>query len=160
MITPDSDWIEKSLYDEYVQRSEDNMENRNIVKKGDVLLASTGEGTLGKCCVYDKDIPAIADRHVTIIRVDKKIIDPYYLTDYLRCGFGEKQIACFYSGSTGLIELTPEQVDMIIIDNAGEKQDINVQKEISKAIRRREKKYITQIEEAKELLETVDKIWD
>lgn len=45
-------------------------------------------------------------------------------------------------------------------DNAGEKQDINVQKEISKAIRRREKKYITQIEEAKELLETVDKIWD
>lgn len=47
-----------------------------------------------------------------------------------------------------------------IIDNAGEKQDINVQKEISKAIRRREKKYITQIEEAKELLETVDKIWD
>ena len=153
MITPDSDWIEKSLYDEYVQRSEDNMENRNIVKKGDVLLASTGEGTLGKCCVYDKDIPAIADGHVTIIRVDKKIIDPYYLTDYLRCGFGEKQIACFYSGSTGLIELTPEQVDMIIIDNAGEKQDINVQKEISKAIRRREKKYITQIEEAKELLE-------
>ena len=160
LITPDSDWIEKSLYDEYVQRSEDNMENRNIVKKGDVLLASTGEGTLGKCCVYDKDIPAIADGHVTIIRVDKKIIDPYYLTDYLRCGFGEKQIACFYSGSTGLIELTPEQVDMIIIDNAGEKQDINVQKEISKAIRRREKKYITQIEEAKELLETVDKIWD
>ena len=58
------------------------------------------------------------------------------------------------------MKLSPEQVDMIIIDNAGEKQDINVQKEISKAIRRREKKYITQIEEAKELLETVDKIWD
>ena len=72
LITPDSDWIEKSLYDEYVQRSEDNMENRNIVKKGDVLLASTGEGTLGKCCVYDKDIPAIADGHVTIIRVQSK----------------------------------------------------------------------------------------
>ena len=91
MITPDSDWIEKSLYDEYVQRSEDNMENRNIVKKGDVLLAPTGEGTLGKCCVYDKDIPAIADGHVTIIRVDQKIIDPYYLTDYLRCGFGSAE---------------------------------------------------------------------
>ena len=46
---------------------------------------------------------------------------------------------------------------MIIIDNAGEKQDINVQKEISKAIRRREKKYITQIEEAKELLKQLIK---
>lgn len=159
LITPDSDWIEKSLYDEYVQRAEDNQENRNIIKKGDVLLASTGDGTLGKCCVYDKNIPAIADGHVTIIRVDKKIIDPYYLADYLRCGFGGKQIACFYSGSTGLIELTPEQVDMIIVDNEGEKQDVSVQKKISKDIRRREKKYILQIEKAEELLATVDEIW-
>ena len=107
----------------------------------------------------DKNIPAVADGHVTIIRVDKKIIDPYYLADYLRCGFGGKQIACFYSGSTGLIELTPEQVDMIIVDNAGEKQEVNAQKKISKDIRRREKKYILQIEKAEKLLGTVDEIW-
>ncbi|MBQ9609013.1 MAG: N-6 DNA methylase [Lachnospiraceae bacterium] len=159
MITSDSDWIEKSLYDEYVQRAEDNNENRNIIKEDDVLLASTGDGTLGKCCVYDKKIPAIADGHVTIIRVDKNIIDPYYLADYLRCGFGAKQIACLYSGSTGLIELTPEQVDMIIIDNAGSKKDINVQKRISKDIREREREYIFQVEKAKELLDSVDELW-
>lgn len=159
MITPDSDWIEKSLYDEYVQRAEDNGENRNIIKKGDVLIASTGDGTLGKCCVYDKNLPAIADGHVTILRVDKKIIDPYYLADYLRCGFGGKQIACFYSGSTGLIELTPEQVDMIVVDNAGDKRDIMIQKKISKDIRKREKKYILQIEKAEELFKSIDKIW-
>lgn len=159
LITPDSDWIEKSLYDEYVQRAEDNRENRNIIKKGDVLLASTGDGTLGKCCVFDKNFPAIADGHVTIIRVDKKMIDPYYLADYLRCGFGGKQIACFYSGSTGMIELTPEQVNRIIVDHAGDKQDINVQKKISKDIRKREKQYILQIEKAEKLLESVDELW-
>lgn len=61
VITSDSDWIEKSLYDEYVLKAKDSGENRNIIKKGDILLASTGDGTLGKCCVFDKDIPAIAD---------------------------------------------------------------------------------------------------
>lgn len=159
IITPDSDWIEKSLYDEYVQRSEESNENRNIIKKGDVLLASTGDGTLGKCCVFDKNIPAVADGHVTIIRVDKRVINPYYLADYLRCGFGSKQIACFYSGSTGLIELTPEQVDMIIVDMTEEKADINVQKKISRGIRKIEKKYVTQMDKAEEILQSVDEIW-
>ena len=141
VITSDLDWIEKSLYDEYVLKTKDSGENRNIIKKGDILLASTGDGTLGKCCVFDKDIPAIADGHVTIIRVDKKKIDPSYLTDYLRCGFGKKQIDCFCSGSTGLIELTPEQVNMIVVDNASEKEDVKVQKKMSKDIRKIEKRY-------------------
>lgn len=159
IITPDSDWIEKSLYDEYVQRSKESNENRNIIKKGDVLLASTGDGTLGKCCVFDKDIPAVADGHVTIIRVDKKVINPYYLADYLRCGFGSKQVACYYSGSTGLIELTPEQVDMIIVDTTEEKADINVQKKISRDIRKIEKKYVAQMDKAEQILRLVDEIW-
>ena len=159
VITQDSDWIEKSLFDEYIQRSEESNENRNIIKKGDVLLASTGDGTLGKCCVFDKNIPAVADGHVTIIRVDKKVINPYYLADYLRCGFGAKQIACYYSGSTGIIELTPEQVDMIIVDITGEKADLNIQKKISQNIRKIEKKYVVQMEKAEEVLQSVDEIW-
>ena len=28
------------------------------MKKGDIILSSTGDGTLGKCCVYDLKIPA------------------------------------------------------------------------------------------------------
>lgn len=159
VITQDSDWIEKSLYDEYLQRCEENNENRNIIRKGDILLASTGDGTLGKCCVFDKSIPAIADGHVTIIRVDKNVIDPYYLADYLRCGFGSTQISAYYSGSTGLIELTPEQVDMIIVDTSGNKADIDIQKNISKNIRRTEKKYTAQIEKAEKVLESVEEIW-
>lgn len=159
VITQDSDWIEKSLYDEYVQRSQESNDNRNIIKKGDVLLASTGDGTLGKCCVFDKNIPAIADGHVTIIRVEKKVINPYYLADYLRCGFGSRQIACFYSGSTGLIELTPEQADMIIVDLTGDKADLNVQKRISQNIRNAEKKYVAQMEKAEKALQSVNEFW-
>ena len=160
IIDSNSDWIEKNIYDEYLQRAEELNENRNIVKNGDVLLASTGDGTLGKCCVYDKKFPAIADGHVTIIRVDKKVIDPYYLADYLRCGFGASQINRLYSGSTGLIELTPEQVDVILIDIMLDKEGVDIQKKKSKSIRNIEKKYQKQIEKAEKTLIGIENVWE
>ena len=107
----EGDYIEKSLYDEFADANA-----RNIIEQGDVLLSSTGDGTLGKCCVYRADQPAIADGHVTIIRVDPNEINPEYLCDYLRCGFGAEQIERLYTGSTGLIELTPEHVNNIVVD--------------------------------------------
>ena len=149
LIIDDSDWIEKSVYDEFIEKSKEAGVNLNLVYKWDVLLASTGDGTLGKCCVYDIDYPAIADGHVTIIRVDPDIIDPYYLADYLRNGFGSTQINRLYTGSTGLIELTPDQVDSIVIDI---KQGVEEQKVISQQIRQLEKAYIEKMKEADKLL--------
>jgi type I restriction enzyme M protein len=35
---------------------------------------------------------AVADGHVTVIRVDPKQVNPYYLADYLRVGAGAIQI--------------------------------------------------------------------
>ncbi|MCT4006868.1 N-6 DNA methylase [Elizabethkingia anophelis] len=149
IITTDSDWIEKSVYDEIIEKSLQTESNVNLVKKWDILLSSTGDGTLGKCCVYDLDIPAIADGHVTIIRVDNKVIYPYYLADYLRNGFGAVQIARLYTGSTGLIELTPEQVDRIVIDN---KSGLSEQKLLSEQLRKKEDDYVQKLQEADILL--------
>ena len=144
IIIENADWIEKSLYDEYIDNS-----NSNVLQKGDVLLSSTGDGTLGKCCVFDLDIPAIADGHVTIIRPDNLIVHSYYLADYLRNGFGASQISRLYTGSTGLIELTPAQVDSIIIDLL---DDMNKQIEKSKKLRKLEQEYIKNINKSSEIL--------
>lgn len=152
VVNEESDWIEKSVYDEFVDKAEKSGMNLNIVKMNDVLLASTGDGTLGKCCVYDRETPAIADGHVTIIRVDSKMIDPYFLADYLRYGFGAKQITRLYSGSTGLIELTPEKVEDIYIDLRGDNLEVEIQKEKSKGLRKREKLYVEKIMAAEKLL--------
>lgn len=151
IITVDSDWIEKSVYDEFVEKANELKSNVNLVNKWDILLSSTGDGTLGKCCVFDIDIPAIADGHVTIIRVDRKKIDPYYLADFLRNGFGAVQISRLYTGSTGLIELTPEQVDRIVIDI---RKDINEQKELSKKLRKTEDNYVKKLKEAETILDS------
>jgi type I restriction enzyme M protein len=112
VLLDNADWVEKSVYDAFLEHSNP----RNIINKFDILLSSTGDGTLGKCAVFDLEVKAIADGHITLIRVDPKIIDPYYLCDFLRCGFGAEQINRLYTGSTGMIELTPEQVDSIIVD--------------------------------------------
>ena len=149
LVLEGADWIEKSAYDEYVEKAREEGNNLNLVQKGDVLLASTGDGTLGKACVYDAEHPAVADSHVTIIRVDAKKVDPYYLADYLRYSFGSIQINRLFTGSTGLIELTPEQVDSIVIELPACLDD---QKSISKKIRDLEKRYNKMISEAQELL--------
>jgi len=107
-ITPETDFVEKDEYDK--------LPDTCRVKRHDVLIASTGTGTLGKVTVYDSKEPAIADGHITIIRVDRKKVYPRYLADYLRAGFGHDQIERLYTGSTGLIELTPQQVDSIVVE--------------------------------------------
>jgi len=145
-----ADWIEKTLFDEYVELSKTDGRDAFIIKKNDVLLASTGDGTLGKCCVYTQNGPAIPDGHVTVIRVNAKLIDPFYLADYLRLGFGAEQIERLYTGSTGLIELTPDQVNNIVVDL---KSGITEQKQLSRQIRRIEKSYTKKLDEAEKLLD-------
>jgi len=154
VLVENADYIEKSIYDEFVQKAYKEKKNGNIVAKGDVLLSSTGDGTLGKCAVFDLDIPAIADGHVTIIRPNLEKVDPYYLCDYLRSGFGRDQINRSYTGSTGMIELTTEQVDAIVVDIKQSKME---QKKVSDGLRKIEGRYVCMIEDAKKVYDQANK---
>lgn len=138
-----ADYVEKDTYDE--------MPDRAKVQTGDVLLASTGEGTLGKATVYDASSPAVADGHVTILRVNPEIVDPYYLADYLRCGFGSVQIRQLFTGATNMIELTPDHVTSIVVDL---KSSVAQQKEYSARLRGAEKSYLASLELAASGLDT------
>lgn len=102
-----ADWIEKSTYDDTIDAVK--------LKPGDVVIASTGDGTLGKAAVWTSDLHGIADGHVTIVRIPESVMNPAFLADYLRAGFGNAQVQRLYTGSTGLIELTPEHVNRIVV---------------------------------------------
>ena len=84
------------------------------VYKNDVLLASTGEGTLGKAAVYDADAHAVADGHVSIIRLGEDVL-PEYAVWFLRSEFGQRQIRRLFTGATGLIELPEDAVKRILV---------------------------------------------
>lgn len=145
------DFVEKAHYDEIREAAEKDGENRGLVAKGDVLLASTGDGTLGKCCVYDSERPAVADGHVTIIRVDSGVVSATYLSDYLRCGFGAAQIERLFTGSTGLTELTPSQVETIVVDLH---EGLENQRRLSEALRVREGQFLRTVKEAESALDS------
>jgi type I restriction enzyme, S subunit len=61
------------------------------IRRGDVLLNSTGVGTLGRASFYDSDGLALADNHVAIIRPDPKICLPVYLSLFLNSPAGLAQ---------------------------------------------------------------------
>ncbi|MFC8313556.1 N-6 DNA methylase [Gordonia sp. NPDC057258] len=139
-VVDSGDWIEKSTYDELGDRAK--------VQKGDVLLSSTGTGTLGKAGVYEEDTPAVADSHITIIRVDQKKIDPRYLADFLRDGFGRVQSDRLFAGSTGLVELSRENVDSIVVPNLTVKE----QKRQSKRLHDAQGKAVDSVAQAESAL--------
>lgn len=108
-------------------------------------MSSTGDGTIGKCSVYRSSKPAIADGHVTIVRPDEEQVNPEYLCDYLRVGFGHRQVDRLFTGSTGLVELPEGCVDSIVVKLTGDPKE---QKEISDALRAEEDKYQASIKSA------------
>ncbi|MND59835.1 putative type I restriction enzymeP M protein [compost metagenome] len=130
----DGDWVEKDVFDDLEAAH---------VQHGDILLSSTGDGTLGKCGVYRESVPALADGHITIIRVDQSRIWPEFLCDYLRVGPGAGQIVRYLTGSTGLVELPPEYVDRIRITIP---ENLADQREQSKRLRKSEAEYQQRLE--------------
>jgi type I restriction enzyme M protein len=152
-LVTQGDYIEERYFRESYQDTE-------ILQDGDILLASTGEGTLGKCCVYrnkdsqGKTKPAVAEGHVTVIRVDQQKIYPEFLCDYLRKGFGAEQIVRLHTGSTGLIEIQPDNVDRIVIPPL---PLLEQQIQISDGLRQVEKRTNSTIEESLKTLEVEEK---
>jgi type I restriction enzyme M protein len=142
IVIPDgADYVEQNVYEEL---------SGAHVRDGDVLLSSTGDGTIGKCAVYRGDKPALADGHVTIIRPHTLHIWPEYLADYIRAGFGQEQAYRLFTGSTGLVELTPDHARNIVVDLLG---SVEEQKQASDNLRRAEGEYRQAAGEANAFLE-------
>ena len=85
------------------------------IQKNDVLLNSTGVGTIGRASCYQLDKPAIADNHVTIIKPNEKKCYPAYLSLFLNSPAGTGQTEQYQSGSSGQIEIYPQHIVEFLI---------------------------------------------
>lgn len=86
------------------------------LKPLDILLASTGVGTIGRVDMLDKDIPCMTDGHVTVLRLKEQIkVLPRYILYYLRSTLGQMQMQRYTVGSTGQTELNRDDVKSIKI---------------------------------------------
>lgn len=82
-------------------------DTRGYLKKGDLLLASTGGGVLGKSFLFQEKGEYIADSHVTILRDSKERFFPSFLIKFLSIHFNLIN-GILAQGSTNQIELQRE----------------------------------------------------
>lgn len=88
---------------------------RGQIRQDDVLLNSTGLGTLGRAACYQLDQLAIADNHVAIIRPDQQVCLPVYLSLFLNSPAGLAQSEMYQTGSSGQLELYPQHISQFLI---------------------------------------------
>ncbi len=64
-----------------------------LTKEGDILINSTGEGTLGRASLVTKEHEGLAyDSHILLLRVNQKEVDPKLIVDLINSPFGQKQV--------------------------------------------------------------------
>jgi restriction endonuclease S subunit len=105
------DWDTDYVDDEFFTENESYH-----INKDDILLTTTGDGTIGRVDIYDKDEPCMTDGHVTALRIlDPKEIHPKFLLYYLRTIFGQIQLSRYIVGSTGQTELNDSDIGKILV---------------------------------------------
>jgi len=85
---------------------------RALVRKGDLLITSTGEGTIGRVDAYLFDEEAIADGHITICRL-KDDVNRKYVQEFLKSEYGQIQMLRHVNGSTGQTELLIDDISSL-----------------------------------------------
>ncbi|WP_030008045.1 N-6 DNA methylase [Picosynechococcus sp. NKBG042902] len=117
--------------------------NAVVIQTNDVLINGTGVGTIGRCAPYLYEECAIPDNHVTILRTE--FIDPVYLSIFLNSIVGKYQVEKHFKGSSGQIELYPNEINQFLVWNAP--------KFMQKSIRDKVEESHQKSEQSKQLLE-------
>lgn len=84
-------------------------------KENDVLVNSTGEGTIGRATCIDKEyIDLLYDSHILLLRLNTELVNPLYYTYLLNSNFGQEQINYIKSAqSTKQTELGIDNLKLI-----------------------------------------------
>ena len=89
-----------------------------FIQEGDILWNSTGTGTIGRACLVRQehtDPPKVVDSHVTIVRSNKRIVEPGYLFAWIRGPEVQQKIEDLATGTTNQIELNRSTIASTLI---------------------------------------------
>jgi type I restriction enzyme, S subunit len=124
--------------EEFINLDKYNTSKRSRIKKGDILLASTGKVSLGKIDFMPNNIKAVADSHVSIIRINQNKYSPLFFTYFLRSILGYFQIERDYTGTTNQIELYSDDISNFLIPNIPLEEQKNIVDEIKAELDKQE----------------------
>lgn len=110
-------YIDTSLARSTSREQYNKNKERAGVQKDDILINSTGDGTIGRVAVYNYDFPAVVDGHITIVRFKNKKL-AWYVAAYLMTVDGQNQLYRYVNGSSGQVEIYPQDIGRIWIKPA------------------------------------------
>lgn len=89
------------------------------IQQNDILINSTGTGTLGRVALFEEDSDVLCDSHITIVRIKENpdegtYANPKYVDYYLH--LKESFIESLGKGATNQIELSAKDIGKINID--------------------------------------------
>ena len=140
--------------EEFVTEEFYSSSNKAHIKRGDILIASTGKVSLGKVSFYEGDERLIADSHVSIVRLRADDFNGKFIAYFLRSLLGYFQIERDFTGSTNQIELSPDAIREILVPN----EDISSQNRIVELIDTHLHRQNAIVQEIKERRQSIDKI--
>lgn len=128
------------------------------LKQGDIVITSTGKVSLGKVDLIEFEEEAIADGHVSIVRIDENKYNKLFFIYFFRSILGAFQIERDFTGATNQIDLYADQIEAFLIpDIAVSKQEklveeikkeLDAQKEIENIISKKQSEIAEIIETA------------
>jgi type I restriction enzyme S subunit len=125
----DTDFVLRKFYDEHADLR---------VFKNDILVTCTGDGSIGRADVMDRD-EGLAAVDVVALRPNEKVL-PLYLLHFLRSIFGQMQFEKNTVGSTGQTHLRNLDKFLIVYPQSKDEQREKVkvsEEHMSKAVDRR-----------------------
>ena len=140
------------ISNEFVEFVSDEFYDNKIdaqVHQNDLLLTSTGKPSIGKIDIVNNDDNAVADGHITIIRIDEKKYNPLFFMYYIRSILGYAQLEKEFVGCTNQVELYCDSLNNLYIPDIS----LDLQNEIVKHIN-------TEINKQNAIREKIDKIME
>lgn len=114
-----------------------SIDKEDFTIEGDILINSTGEGTIGRSAVVDKEhVGLLYDSHVLLLRLNQKRIVPKYFEYVFNSSYVQEQIAKVKSARTTkqtelgienlkriLIPVPPLDVQRVIVEQLSSRYD-------------------------------------
>lgn len=70
-----------------------SINENNLTKEGDILINSTGEGTIGRATYIKKEFQGLLyDSHLLLLRLDRKKINPELFVELFNSEYGQNQV--------------------------------------------------------------------
>ncbi|MBB6497790.1 hypothetical protein [Methanococcus maripaludis] len=107
---------------------------RARVFSGDVLIASTGKGSLGKVDIVESDEKLVVDGHISILSIDNTKYNPLFFIFYMRSILGGFQFERDYTGATNQIELYANEIHEFLVPNIEIEKQCRIVNEIKQKL--------------------------